>query len=165
MLIAAVSGIAALLLPGGRTAHSRFRLPCALAIGRRRRQHCSQQRNGRIAPTDCVSHLGRGTECSTCSFGRSQPLSSRRVARLPNRNKQQPFGGMPVLLGGDFRQIPPALRRVDIHEFPVHTLKACDWWISGTHAKRYKLARNKRAEEDPDYANMICKSAMALSTK
>ena len=33
--------------------------------------------------------------------------------------------------------------------------EACDWWISGTHVKRYKLARNKRAEEDPDYANMI----------
>ena len=74
---------------------------------------------------------------------------------LPNRDKRQPFGGLHVLLGGDFRQIPPVLRRVDINEFPAHTLKACDWWVLDRHVKRYKLVRNKRAEADPEYAAMI----------
>ena len=74
---------------------------------------------------------------------------------VPGRHKGQPFGGMPILLGGDFRQVPPVLRRIDIEQFAEHTLKACDWWVSGTHLSRYSLRRNKRAEADPDYADMV----------
>ena len=62
---------------------------------------------------------------------------------------------MPVLLGGDFRQIPPVLRRVDVHEFPAHTLKACDWWATEQNLKRYKLVQNKRDEGDPEFAKLI----------
>ena len=62
---------------------------------------------------------------------------------------------MPILLGGDFRQIPLVLKRVDVHEFPAHTLKACDWWYPGQNLKRNKLVKNERAEEDLEFADMI----------
>ena len=60
-----------------------------------------------------------------------------------------------MLFDGDFRQIPPMLRRVDIHGWPAQTLKTCDWWVADKHLKSYKRGKNKRAEEDPEFAKLI----------
>merc|ERR1712016_426718 len=142
VLIVAVSGIAALLLPGGRTAHSRFRLPMPLPL---------EGATANIGANSATAELLRQTALIIWDEAPNAPRATvEAVSRclqdvlqdLPNRSKQQPFGGMPVLLGGDFRQIPPVLRRVDVHEFLAHTLKACDWWALDKNIKRYKLVRN-----------------------
>ncbi|XP_057760409.1 uncharacterized protein LOC130980779 [Arachis stenosperma] len=70
VLNVASSGIASLLLPNGRTAHSRFKIPLSI------------------------------NEDSICNIKQGTPLS--KLIYLP-------FGGKVVLLGGDFRQILPAI--------------------------------------------------------
>jgi hypothetical protein len=62
---------------------------------------------------------------------------------------------MPMLLGGDFRQIPPVLRRIDSEAFPAHTLKACAFWSDRQATRTYQLTENKRAEQDPWYAAFV----------
>ena len=73
----------------------------------------------------------------------------------PRRSAELPFGGMPMLLGGDFRQIPPVLRRVEADAIGAHTLKCCSFWGDDRHMKNYVLTRNKRAEGDETYAEFL----------
>ena len=155
VLIVAVSGIAALLLPGGRTAHSRFRLPVPLPLEGARANIAANSNTAKLLRETALLIWDEAPNAPRAAFGAVNRCLQDVLQDLPNRDKRQPFGGLPVLLGGDFRQIPPVLRRVDINEFPAHTLKACDWWVLDRHVKRYKLVRNKRAEADPEYAAMI----------
>ena len=155
LLIVAVAGIAALLLPGGRTAHSRFRLQVPLPLEGASANIKANSNTAKLLRLTSLLIWDEAPNTPRAAFGAVSRCLQDVLQDLPNHNKRQPFGGLPVLLGGDFRQIPPVLRRVDIHEFPAHTLKACDWWISGEHLQRYKLVQNKRAEEDPEFAEMI----------
>ena len=115
VLIVAASGIAALLLPGGRTAHSWFRLPVPLPL---------EGAAANVATNNATAELLRKPHCSFET--RRRMLCAQRWTQSTvvfkdvlqgqrNRNPKQPFGGMPIMLGGDVRQIPPVLRRVDVH--------------------------------------------------
>ncbi|POS81917.1 hypothetical protein EPUL_004563, partial [Erysiphe pulchra] len=82
VLCVASCGIAASLLPNGRTAHSQFRIPL-----------------------EC-------TETSTCNDEVTMQLKYHlsavdKLLRDITGRKTQLFGGIPVLLGGDFAQILP----------------------------------------------------------
>ena len=144
VLIVAVSGIAALLLPGGRTAHSRFRLQVPLPLEGAAANISANSGTAKLLRMTSLLIWDEAPNAPRAAFEAVSRCLQDVLQDLPNRCKRQPFGGMPVLLGGDFRQIPPVLRRVDIREFPAHTLKACDWWAPGAHLQRYKLIRNKQ---------------------
>jgi hypothetical protein len=104
VLCVASSGIAALLLPGGRTSHSCFQIPLII------------------------------NESSTCSISRSSMraellketaliiwdealMQHRHLHEAVNRtlkdilDPDKPFGGVPVVFGGDFHQILPVIER------------------------------------------------------
>lgn len=104
VLTVASSGIASLLLPGGRTAHSRFAIP--------------------LNPTeDVISNIKQGSPLANliitakliiwdeapmmhryCFEALDQTL--RDILRFKNTSSSdKPFGGKIVVLGGDFRQI------------------------------------------------------------
>ena len=71
------------------------------------------------------------------------------------RSADVAFGSLPVLVCGDFRQIPPVLRHVDSAAFAASTLKACAFWTDVSRCRHYKLRRNKRAEGDDEYASFL----------
>nr|VDD13456.1 unnamed protein product [Brassica oleracea] len=80
VLPVASSGIAALLLPNGRTAHSRFNIPLKL------------------------------DDDKLCNIKPALDKTFKDIMSMKNPPaKNQPFGGKTVMLGGDFRQILPVI--------------------------------------------------------
>ena len=56
------------------------------------------------------------------------------------------------MIGGDFRQIPPVLRRVDPENTRAYTLRAWKHWRSLLKIEFY---RNERAIEDDKWAEFV----------
>lgn len=108
VLPVASSGIAATLLPGGRTAHSRFKIPILLDD----LSFCSFGHNSDIA------FLLKNTNLIIWD---EAPMQHRYAFECLDRSLRDlmkpvdsiraslPFGGITVLLGGDFRQILPVM--------------------------------------------------------
>ena len=107
-LAVAGSGIAALLLEGGQTAHSRFKVP----IPTLEDSTCT-------FPDDVAELL---TKAKLIIWDEA-PMTHRRVFDCVDRslkdlmkkidplNERRIFGGKIVVFGGDFRQIPPVVKR------------------------------------------------------
>jgi hypothetical protein len=108
VLAVASSGIAALLLPGGRTAHSRFRIPLAL----------NDQSSCSISQRTAVADLVRQ---AALIIWDEAPMMHRHAFEAVDRTLRdlmglvdpqadsKPFGGKTVALGGDFRQVLPVI--------------------------------------------------------
>jgi hypothetical protein len=108
VLAVASSGVASLLLPGGRTAHSRFRIPLEI----KDRTMCN------IA---CGTNLAELVEKAALILWDEAPMTHRRRFEAVDRSmrdvlsvndssrKSFPFGGKTVVLGGDFRQVLPVV--------------------------------------------------------
>lgn len=108
VLPVASSGIAALLLPGGRTAHSRFKIPLQL----------NEDTMCEIKPGTMLAELLLKTDLIIWD---EAPMSHRHMFEALDRTlsdilsakdpsaSNKLFGGITVLLGGDFRQILPVI--------------------------------------------------------
>jgi hypothetical protein len=110
VLVVASLGVASLLLPRGCTAHSRFRIPFDITeVGK-----CSVNRGTMLTELLQVTSLIIWDEA---------PMTHRRCFEALDRTMQDilsehnpanailPFGGKPIVLGGDFRQILPVVRK------------------------------------------------------
>ena len=110
----ASSGIAALLLPGGRTVDSRLKVPINI--------------NGlfvcNISKQSSLAQLIRRTNLLVWD---EACMSNKHVAECVNRSLRDicssgiPFGGKAVVFGGDFRQIPPVIK----HESRAEVVSSC----------------------------------------
>jgi len=106
VLCVASSGIAAQLLPGGRTPHSRFKIPLSTDPN----AVCSITKN---------SYLGDLIRRTSLIIWDEVPIQHNACFEAVNRTlndvcssgNQQLFGGIPIELGGDFAQILPVIRR------------------------------------------------------
>ena len=144
VLCVASSGIAATLLTGGRTAHSRFKIPLCVDSS----STCS------ISINSDLSELIRNTALIIWD---EAPMIHRNAFEAVSRTFQDimgctdPWGGKVVLLGGDFRQIPPVI----IHGTPgqiIHSsIKSSPLWeiIHPLH-----LTQNMRTN-NIDYASYL----------
>ena len=145
-LAVAMAGIAALLLPGGRTAHSRFRLPVPVPL-----EGCKSN----IKPNTVAAKLIMD---AAVIIWDEAPTASKAMFEAVDTCLREligcdrPFGGRAMVLGGDFRQIPPVLRYIDREAVVNHTLAALPWWGSDS-VRIFRLARNMRASFDVAYAD------------
>jgi len=102
VLCVASSGIAAQLLPGGRTAHSQFKIPLDID----ELSCCNFSKNSQLAALIRVASLVIWDEV---------PMQHRHCFEAIDRhlrdirNCDSLFGGLPIVLGGDFAQIPPVV--------------------------------------------------------
>ena len=136
VLPVAWTGIAATLLEGGRTVHAQFKLPVPV------------------------------TDDSTCFVSAASPLADKlraaslivwdEVAMAPShaldavdrllrdlRGNTAPFGGCPVLFGGDFRQIPPVVRNGARAAVVGTSVQHSPLWA---HVRTMFLEKNMRAD-------------------
>ncbi|GJW83045.1 putative PIF1 DNA helicase/replication protein A1-like protein [Tanacetum coccineum] len=104
VLVVASSGIALLLLPGGRTAHSRFVIPLELLEN----STCGIKQNTHLAELMQQVELIIWDEAPMMQKYAFEALDKtlREILGYPDLDKQNKiFGGMTVLLGGNFKQI------------------------------------------------------------
>ncbi len=133
----ASSGIAAILLSGGTTAHSRFKIPikihedsvCGISM---QSNEAENIRNCKLFIWDEAPMMHRH-----CFEAVDRLL--RDITRI-----NQPFGGKIFIIGGDFRQTLPVV----LHGFRADiinaTIKSSFLW---QHVKQFKLTQNMRLNE------------------
>ena len=110
VLPVASSGIAAVLLPGGRTAHSRFHIPFKL-------DNCS------TAGINYGSDLAELIRQTSLIIWDEAPMQHRHafecvdrslcdiMSSVDSQKARKPFGGITIVFGGDYRQILPVIRK------------------------------------------------------
>jgi len=118
----ASSGLAALLLPDGRTAHSRFKIP--LAVNHESKCYINK-RNDAVGNLMKHAHLIVWDEA---------PMQQRFVFEAVDRtlrdlkDSDQIFGNIPVLFCGDFQQILPVTPRGSRQQIIAKCLKQSPLW-------------------------------------
>jgi hypothetical protein len=139
VLCVASSGIAALLLPGGRTAHSTFHIPIRLLDEHSR---CAINKE-----SDYADMLRQVRLIVWDEAGNQDRYALEAVDRTLRdiRSVDRPFGGITVVFGGDFRQTLPVVRRAARPEIVSHTLRRSSLW---EQLKVLRLRRNMRVDDD-----------------
>ena len=142
------SGIAACLMINGRTVHNCFRLPL----------HCEKNEVACNVGSDTIVRrelaaydvfiLDEASMVPKYAFDAIDKL----LREL--HDSEQPFGGVVMLLGGDFRQIPPVLRGGSVTEQWEINIRQSDIWKRGVF-NIFTLTENMRVGQGTDYAAHI----------
>jgi len=153
----ASSGIASLLLQGGRTAHSRFGIPI----------NPDDFTTCHIVPNSDLANMLK--EASLIIWDEA-PMMSRYCFESLDRSLNdvignidgKPFGGKVVVFGGDFRQVLPVIHGAGRAEIVLAALNSSYLW---EHCKVLTLTKNMRlmsndldkdeAEEIKEFSNWL----------
>lgn len=136
VLNVASSGITSLLLPGGRTAHSRFCIPI----------NPNEFSTYSISPTSDLAEL---IKMASLIIWDEVPMMSkyyfealdRSFSDILNLKETKPFGGTVVVFGGDFRQVLHVINGAGRVEIVLSALNSSYLW---DHCKVLKLTKNMR---------------------
>ncbi|XP_022014342.1 uncharacterized protein LOC110913832 [Helianthus annuus] len=140
VLNVASSGIASLLLTGGRTAHSRFRIPLNLNED----SVCHIKADSDVAKLLHQTKLIIWDEAPMVHKHAFEALN-RTMNDIFNfdtsRNSETSFGGKVIVFGGDFRQVLPVVRNGGRQETVNASLSSSYLW---SKCKVLTLSRNMR---------------------
>ena len=132
-------------MPGGRTAHSRFKIPINLESS----STCHIPKQSDTAKLLCQSTVLLWDE-ATMAHRHAFEAVDKTLRDLTNLD--EPFGGKIVILGGDFRQVLPIV----VKGTRSQTVDAC---IVRSYLWSYvtviHLTENMRARNDSSYADFI----------
>ncbi|CAA0806960.1 PIF1 helicase [Striga hermonthica] len=144
-LVMATSGIAASILPGGRTTHSRFKIPIDL----------STSRTCRISKQSSIGCLIRESKLIVWD---EAPMAKTDAIKALDKALQDLcgcvdiFGGKVIVFGGDFRQVLPVVRRGSRKDTVCACIISSDVWPS---LEKLQLVENMRACLDPLYMSFL----------
>jgi hypothetical protein len=140
------SGIAATLLPGGKTCHNLFGLPVPVP---------KKDVTSRISGQSGKAELLRQASLIIWDEAPMSPAEAVDCAdsllRFLTGNADQPFGGKTIVFAGDFRQVLPIIDHADRGETVAHSLRHHRYWTTGL-IRQFPLTHNARARHDPAYA-------------
>jgi hypothetical protein len=151
VLCVASSGIAALLLLGGRTSHSTFKIPIALWEGRL----CSIKKGTMLAELLKKVRLIIWDEV---------PMQDRRAQEAVDKTMQdirddpRPYGGTTVVFGGDFQQILPVVVKGGREDIVGFCLQRSLLWqkVHQLHlTQNMRLGGPNARQEDRDFAKWL----------
>jgi hypothetical protein len=151
VLCIASSGIAALILIGGRTSHAMFKIPIQIHEG----SLCDIKRGSALAELLKQVSLIIWDEV---------PMQHRHVVEAVDRtcrdileHPDRPFGGITVAWGGDFQQTLPVVPRGNKEEIVGASIQRSPLW---RHVKVLHLTQNMRVDpQDPQsaqFAQWLC---------
>ena len=141
----ATSGIAASILPGGRTAHSRFKVPITL----KENSTCTFSKQDGTAKLLRMASLIIWDEAA---------MIRRQAVECLDRSLQDimgctlPFGGKVMVFGGDFRQVLPVVPRGNRAQVTDASLQRSYLW---DNMHKIRLTRNMRAQTDPWFSSYL----------
>ena len=144
VLNVASSGIASLLLPGGRTAHSRFGIP----INVNETSFCTINQGSDLAALLSKTKLIIWDEAPMMHRHCFEALDRtlRDILRVTNPNSNNiPFGGKVIVFGGDFRQILPVITGGTRQDIVHASLNSSYLW---DHINVLRLTKNMRLRAD-----------------
>ncbi|XP_021765947.1 ATP-dependent DNA helicase PIF2-like [Chenopodium quinoa] len=145
MLPTATSGIVAVNIPSGRTAHSRFKIP----LDSEASLACDVPKQGSLAALIKEIALIIWDEAS---MARKENIESVNLLLSDLCDLDQPFGGKFIVLGGDFIQVSPVIpQKTQTKSFETSLVSSYIWpWLEKLH-----LTENIRAKEDLPYASFL----------
>ncbi|KAL1355887.1 uncharacterized protein [Arachis hypogaea] len=123
----ASSGIASLLLPGGKTAHSMFNIPVDLTED----TVCRIKKDSPKAEVFRLADLIIWDEApmtNKLAFEALDRTLRDIMVSVSDRNKDLPFGGKVVVLGGDFRQVLPVIPKGSRAEIVMASINSSIIW-------------------------------------
>ncbi|CAJ2631062.1 unnamed protein product [Trifolium pratense] len=131
VLNAASSGIASLLLPGGKTAHSSFGIPIEineLSTSNFKKDSLQAEliSEAKLIIWDEAPMMNK--LCFECVDRFLRDIMEKKHPL----NKYKPFGGITVVLGGDFRQILPVIRRGSRQDIVSSAINSSKLWAHCT---------------------------------
>jgi ATP-dependent DNA helicase PIF1 len=140
VLNVASSGIASLLIPGGRTAHSRFCIPLNVDEYTTCSIHPKSDLAALIAKARLIIWDEAPMMHKHCFEAVDRTL--RDILRsYDERNKYLPFGGKVIVFGGDFRQILPVIPKGTRQEVVNASINSSKIW---NHCEVLTLSTNMR---------------------
>ncbi|CAF4493388.1 unnamed protein product [Rotaria sp. Silwood2] len=134
VLAVAWTGIAANLLPEGRTAHSHFKLPVPLL----------ETSTSSIRPNIKEAVVIRKADVLIWDEAPMAPSYALKAVDILFRdimNVNVPFEGKIMVLGGDFRQVLPVVRFANRSRLVAASLKSSELW---SYFKSIRLNKNMR---------------------
>ncbi|XP_010496514.1 PREDICTED: uncharacterized protein LOC104773570 [Camelina sativa] len=140
VLNSASSGIASLLLEGGRTAHSRFALP----LNPNETSTCNMSRSSELGALVKEAKLIIWDEAPMMSKYCFETLD-RSLKDIMRSKEDKLFGGKVVLFGGDFRQILPVIVGAGREAIVNASLNSSYLW---NQCKVLRLTKNMRLLQD-----------------
>jgi len=149
VLTVASSGVASLLLPGGRTAHSRFKIPCDLDDS----SVCDIKRGTMLAELIQITSLIIWDEALMTNRKAFEAVD-RTLRDIQNcccpHASSIPFGGKVVVLGGDLRQILPVIEGGSRAEIVNAAIVNSYLWSSVTVLHLTENMRLMSSAENPE---------------
>lgn len=136
-LAVASSGIAATLLPGGRTAHAAFKLPLNLATNEN--ATCNISKGTGMAE---VLRRCRMIVWDECTMSHKAALEALDRTLQDIRGNKRIMGGATLVLAGDFRQTLPVIPRGTRADELKACLKSSYLW---RNVRKFHLSTNMRA--------------------
>ncbi|GFH30705.1 ATP-dependent DNA helicase, partial [Haematococcus lacustris] len=150
-LAIASSGIASLLMDGGTTAHSRFKIPINLTAESLCRVDAQSDAAALLRATSAIVWDEAPMAHKHCYEAVDRTM--RDVMRTDAQAAQQLFGGKVVILGGDFRQVLPVVKHGTRAGIVGAGLNSSHLW---PHIKVVRLQTNMRVQQlagtDPEQA-------------
>jgi ATP-dependent DNA helicase PIF1 len=138
----ASSGIASILLPGGKTAHSQFGIPLVLT----KEACCKIDKQSKKAELLIMSSLIIWDEApmiNKWAFEAFERTLQDIMSEVDVANKSLPFGGKTVVFGGDFRQILPVIPKGSRADIVHATINSSYLW---RRCKVLTLSQNMRLQ-------------------